>query len=470
MLGYRADQVLGRSAHEPLPPQPARWPALTRPSECPGARPGGRVRKSRFDDETYWHADGHAGAGGAGQPPHRREGTHRRRGGQRGRRQRCSAAAMAAREQALAAAENLARARSEFLANMSHEIRTPMNGVLGFAQIGHAHCHATPTRRATPSRRSWPRATSCWGVVNEILDFSKIDAGELRIEATEMDLDDVLGRRPATGRRPRPRQGAGPAPGQVAADLPALHRRSAAPGPGAAEPAEQRGQVHRGRQRDAVGRFAQGGQLVFRVTDTGIGMSASSSLCLQPLPAGRRLDHPQVRRHRAGPGDLQAPAGTDAGRDRGREHARPRQPLRGAPALCACGRTPPPPAAWMADRRCRTSPGGLTILVAEDDEINRGAGGNLPRTAPSLVLVGDGRQAVERVIADGPAAYDIVLMDIQMPVMDGYEPRAGSCSWPPGCPSSARPRTPSTKTATSAWPRAWPGTSPSPSIRRRWSG
>jgi PAS domain S-box-containing protein len=62
-------------------------------------------------------------------------------------------AAAQAREQALVAAENLARVRSEFLANMSHEIRTPMNGVLGFAQIGQ-RTMPTLKRRAMPSRRS----------------------------------------------------------------------------------------------------------------------------------------------------------------------------------------------------------------------------------------------------------------------------------------------------------------------------
>jgi signal transduction histidine kinase len=62
-------------------------------------------------------------------------------------------AAIQAREQALIAAENLARARSEFLANMSHEIRTPMNGVLGFAQIGSATIRI-PKKPATPSRKS----------------------------------------------------------------------------------------------------------------------------------------------------------------------------------------------------------------------------------------------------------------------------------------------------------------------------
>jgi CheY-like chemotaxis protein len=65
---------------------------------------------------------------------------------------------------------------------------------------------------------------------------------------------------------------------------------------------------------------------------------------------------------------------------------------------------------------------GISILLAEDDPINQMVlEVNLREDGAHLVKVGDGATAVERVIADGPQAYDIVLMDLQMPVMDGYE-------------------------------------------------
>jgi CheY-like chemotaxis protein len=65
---------------------------------------------------------------------------------------------------------------------------------------------------------------------------------------------------------------------------------------------------------------------------------------------------------------------------------------------------------------------GVSILLVEDDEINRAMlEVNLLEAGARLVMVEDGAQAVERVRLAGPQAFDIVLMDIQMPVMDGYE-------------------------------------------------
>jgi CheY-like chemotaxis protein len=65
---------------------------------------------------------------------------------------------------------------------------------------------------------------------------------------------------------------------------------------------------------------------------------------------------------------------------------------------------------------------GISILVAEDDVINQMVlEENLRDDGARVVLVRNGQEAIEQVIHDGPNAYDIVLMDVQMPVMDGYE-------------------------------------------------
>lgn len=65
---------------------------------------------------------------------------------------------------------------------------------------------------------------------------------------------------------------------------------------------------------------------------------------------------------------------------------------------------------------------GLRILVAEDNEINQlVVQAMLAPEGPVLVFASDGEQAVHRVTEDGPDAYHLVLMDLQMPVMDGYE-------------------------------------------------
>ena len=65
---------------------------------------------------------------------------------------------------------------------------------------------------------------------------------------------------------------------------------------------------------------------------------------------------------------------------------------------------------------------GISILVAEDEPVNRALlEDNLLEDGAQVTMVCNGRQAVERIQADGADAYDLVLMDLQMPEMDGYE-------------------------------------------------
>ena len=65
---------------------------------------------------------------------------------------------------------------------------------------------------------------------------------------------------------------------------------------------------------------------------------------------------------------------------------------------------------------------GIRVLFVEDNEVNQMVMQAMLRPeGPELTTVGDGRLALEQVATRGPAAFDIVLMDIQMPVMDGYE-------------------------------------------------
>jgi PAS domain S-box-containing protein len=97
-------------------------------------------------------------------------------------------------EEALALAKDLAesanKAKSEFLANMSHEIRTPMNGVLGMAQL-------LATTTLTNDQRNFVQIILDSGdalltVINDILDLSKIESGKLQLEAKAFNFIDVL--------------------------------------------------------------------------------------------------------------------------------------------------------------------------------------------------------------------------------------------------------------------------------------
>jgi len=95
-----------------------------------------------------------------------------------------------AREGALAEATRLAQARSDFLANMSHEIRTPLNGVLGLAQLGLRNCDDNPARDTFS--RIVDSGRLLLGIVNDVLDFAKIEAGRLELAREPFELGPTI--------------------------------------------------------------------------------------------------------------------------------------------------------------------------------------------------------------------------------------------------------------------------------------
>jgi len=418
MLGYSAELAVGQQAHSLFHHHRADGRPYPE-TECPAHESWRLGRESRLDDETYWHADGRPVPVSVASHPlvERGEvvgavvsvvdvGLQREAG--------------LARERALVAAENLARARSEFLANMSHEIRTPMNGVLGFARIGLRH-HQDAERARNAFEKILTSGHKLLGIVNEILDFSKVDAGKLQVEVSDVDLNAVLDeamqlvaeRARAKGLELRL---------DKAPDLPARCLGDSL----------RLGQVLLNLLTNAI-KFTevgsvtlaasrQEGHLVMRVSDTGIGMTAEQlSYVFDPF---QQADGSTTRRF-GGTGLglaickrllelMQGEIKVESQPGRG-SMFEVRVPYREAPAGPADGSTAPE---MLPERPLD----GISILLAEDDEINcLMLESNLLDDGARLVMVGDGASAVERVRRDGAAAYDVVLMDVQMPGMDGFE-------------------------------------------------
>ncbi|KDC55101.1 CHASE domain-containing protein [Pseudoalteromonas sp. S3431] len=97
-------------------------------------------------------------------------------------------------EEALAQAKELAeqssKAKSEFLANMSHEIRTPMNGILGTLQLLQEQPHNEKSQEYLKKSLYSTRALTT--IINDILDFSKIEAGKLSLESMHFELNELI--------------------------------------------------------------------------------------------------------------------------------------------------------------------------------------------------------------------------------------------------------------------------------------
>jgi len=96
-------------------------------------------------------------------------------------------------EQLLAAkelAETLAKTKSQFLANMSHEIRTPMNAIIGLSDL--ALLEENPTELSTHVQHINTAATHLLAIINDILDLSKLEAGRIQLMPAAFDLNELL--------------------------------------------------------------------------------------------------------------------------------------------------------------------------------------------------------------------------------------------------------------------------------------
>ncbi len=95
-------------------------------------------------------------------------------------------------EMARDAAMEAASAKSQFLASMSHELRTPLNAIIGFTRLVSRNAPALPPKQVDNLSKILVSAEHLLGLIDEILDLSRIEAGEIRVELVEADVADVL--------------------------------------------------------------------------------------------------------------------------------------------------------------------------------------------------------------------------------------------------------------------------------------
>ncbi len=333
-------------------------------------------------------------------------------------------------------AERLAQVKSEFLANMSHEIRTPLNAVLGFAQVGLRDSMGRKAREIFG--RILDAGQLLQGIVDDILDYSKIEAGKLTIEPAPVSLRALLENSADMARSHIHSDGL-ELRLHLGEDLPASCRLDRL----------RLSQVLMNLLSNAV-KFTPSGLitlsaardedlLCLQVEDTGIGMAPDQvDRLFRPF---EQADGSTTRRF-GGTGlglsitkrlvDLMGgrlEVWSESGRG---SRFQVYIPLLD-PAGLASEDERTDAAGQSAGQGPRLT--GLSILVAEDNEVNRLVLEDmLSAEGCRLEQVENGAEAVDKVKAMGDSPYDLVLMDVQMPVMDGYQATREIHRMTPGLP------------------------------------
>jgi signal transduction histidine kinase/ActR/RegA family two-component response regulator len=327
-------------------------------------------------------------------------------------------------------ADRSARAKADFLSVMSHELRTPLNAVIGLASLVLQQApRPDQVENLTTLRFS---AETLLALINDVLDFNKMDAGKLQLERRQVDLGalvDSLRR----SFEPQARAKGLTLTAEIGADVP----------PVLGDPlrlAQILGNLlsnavkftERGIVRLTVG-LAEAGEarvrIAFHVADTGVGIPIDQQAQIFELFTQVRSES---ERHHGGTGlgltivrKLLALMGSaielDSAPGRGStfrftlELPRAPEPAAIAPERAA------PSADRLADAR---------VLLVEDNAVNRQLAATFLRKWGCAVDVADtGALAVDKAAAQ---AYDLILMDIQMPEMSGIEATARIRAQPDG--------------------------------------
>ena len=323
--------------------------------------------------------------------------------------------------QAKETAEAATRAKGEFLANMSHEIRTPMNAIMGFTHL--AGGTDLSARQRDYVEKIGASAQSLLGIINDILDFSKIEADKLAMEAIPFDLNEVLNN-VTTLVGIRAAEKSLKLLLAVDPDLPGML---------VGDPLRL-GQILTNLSNNAV-KFTDAGEVTiavrlvdesadqirlrFEVRDTGIGMTEDQRA--RVFESFSQADTSTTRRY-GGTGlglaisrrlvDMMGGRiGVDSEPGRGSSFHFTLAFGRAQGPVPERGPKPVAPSVGLAR--------GVRILLVEDNVINQQVAREILEGAGvSVIIAGNGREALEAL---EQGRFDGVLMDVQMPEMDGIE-------------------------------------------------